>query len=168
MEAYTEGSKPMTISQRPEYIFAMRLVFSITLMFVLYCAFTPIPITWSFAEITPILHGPVASVACSIIAAAPFQWPADQAGHFSAFAVLAMQSAMAFPFTKTRVLALCLLALGIGIEIIQAIPVVGRTPELRDILVDIAGISFGFAAVYAIRVLVRMGPRRKVRKPVAR
>lgn len=143
----------MMFFEKPNYIFAMRVIFSITLLFVLYCAFAPVSITRSVAEISTILHVPVASTASNIVATTPFHWPVAQAGHIAAFAVLAVQSAMAFPLIKTRFLALGLLALGISIEIVQGISAFGRTPEMQDVFGDIAGISFGFAAVYLIRVL---------------
>lgn len=69
----------------------------------------------------------------------------DKANHFTAFACLAVLSKLAFPTILARYLALMLLALGISIEIVQAIPALHRSAEFGDILADIAGIAAGFA-----------------------
>ena len=77
----------------------------------------------------------------------------DKANHALAFAVLAVLCALAYPGVMARYLALLLLALGVLIEGLQAIPQLHRSAEFGDILADVAGIAAGFAAINLARLI---------------
>lgn len=75
----------------------------------------------------------------------------DKLEHFAAFAALALLSCIAWP-TVTRWLTVPLLMLyGIGIELAQATPEIGRTASLADLGADALGIAFGMIATGLLR-----------------
>lgn len=104
-----------------------RFLFAGILMVVLACAFTPIVALSSAGQIS------------------------DKLGHFGAFSVLVISGALAFPMLKLRYLALILLSLGIGIELIQTHPLINRTAEWGDVFSDAIGIVFGCGTIIIAR-----------------
>lgn len=79
---------------------------------------------------------------------APSIGGSDWVSHGLAFAVLAVLSAMALPKRPLFVLWMCLAVLGVGIEILQAAPLVGRGPSVAEA---------GWDALVAGVVLALMG-----------
>jgi VanZ family protein len=82
-----------------------------------------------------------AAIAVFILAVVPapraprlFEW--DKAEHFLAFYVLALFAAAAFPRRPLIVLALCLSVFGGVIELVQALPLVGRDSDVWDWVTD--------------------------------
>lgn len=64
----------------------------------------------------------------------------DKLAHFGAFAVLTLLALLAFPEARPLTLLIGLAGLGLGIELLQATPVIDRTPEGMDLLADIGAI----------------------------
>jgi hypothetical protein len=75
--------------------------------------------------------------------------PGDKAEHFVAFAGLMLLALPAFPGLSPAALALALGIEGGLIEIIQAMPVVGRDGDVSDWAADLAGILTVVAALIA-------------------
>lgn len=68
-------------------------------------------------------------------------WPPwDKAVHFGAFYVLSIAGAVILPRTALLRLAIGLVLFGGAIELIQALPVVGRDAEWGDWAADICGV----------------------------
>ncbi len=64
--------------------------------------------------------------------------PPDTFLHALAFAVLAGLSRLSFPRESFWRLLVALAALGLAIELVQAIPILGRQASSRDLIIDIA------------------------------
>ena len=62
--------------------------------------------------------------------------------HAGAFTVLALALMLAYPGCRPWVAGLWLLAYGTGIELVQSL-IVERSAELKDLIVDVLGISLG-------------------------
>ncbi len=77
--------------------------------------------------------------------AGPELLPWDKAQHFLAFYVLAVLGAAAFPRQAILIPALALVAFGGLIELVQALPFVGRDAEVGDWLADGVGVLFALA-----------------------
>lgn len=90
----------------------------------------------------------VLAAALAPLEMAPSIGGSDWISHGLAFAVLAVLSALALPGRPLVALWLGLAVLGVGIEILQATPVVGRGPSLAEAAWD---------ALVAGGVLVLMG-----------
>jgi hypothetical protein len=92
-----------------------------------------------------------------------FHW--DKAEHFTAFYVLALLAAVAFPRRPLLSLAIALSALGAGIEVVQALPFVNRDSDFWDWFADTLAISAAFLPVMLtgwraqIRTWTRVRPR---------
>jgi hypothetical protein len=71
----------------------------------------------------------------------------DKGLHFTAFYVLAVMGAVAYPTVKLRWIAAGLLALGFGIEALQKLPFIDRDASWADFIADGAGIVFGLAPI---------------------
>ena len=78
--------------------------------------------------------------------------PYDKAGHFTVFYTLTLLSLAAFPRGRVLVMVAVLAAIGGGIELIQALPVVGRDAEWGDFIADCLGIGYAVAPALAWRV----------------
>lgn len=85
--------------------------------------------------------------------------PWDKAGHFCVFYGLTLLSLAVFPKARVGWLMLVLAACGAVIELIQAIPVVGRDAEWGDLIADVVGIIFAVAPALAWRIRRRAQPR---------
>jgi hypothetical protein len=83
----------------------------------------------------------------------------DKLLHFGAFVVLTTIASFAYPKIRPLAMLLCLSALGLGIEFLQSLPIVKRSPEGLDFLADLAGISLTLVCVVTIRSLARMTRR---------
>ena len=77
--------------------------------------------------------------------AGPELLPWDKAQHFLAFYVLAVLGAAAFPRQALLAPALALAAFGGMIELVQALPFVGRDAEVGDWAADVVGVLFALA-----------------------
>jgi len=82
--------------------------------------------------------------------------PWDKAGHFLSFYVLTVLYAAALPRVPRGALAAALIAVGGSIEIVQGF--VGREPDWKDWIADMAGIG---------AVLIPMGLERLLRRDAA-
>ncbi len=82
--------------------------------------------------------------------------PWDKAGHFLSFYVLTLLYVLALPRVPRWALAAALIAVGGGIEIVQGF--VGREPDWKDWIADMAGIA---------AVLIPMGLDRFLRRNAA-
>jgi hypothetical protein len=78
-----------------------------------------------------------------------FAW--DKAEHFSAFYALTILALFAFPARSWIVIGLALAALGGMIELIQALPLVGRDCDIRDWAADLIAISAALLPLTAFR-----------------
>lgn len=108
----------LKIEAMPEKLLvALRLALAGALIFTLYAAFAPGPDT-------------------------PQLLPWDKAAHFAAFFTLAILAALSFPRTPLIAIGVALSGLGAVIEIIQALPAIGRDGDVVDWLVDTAAIVF--------------------------
>jgi len=70
--------------------------------------------------------------------------PWDKANHALAFLVLTFLTGRGWPDLSPARLVLIMLAAGVGIELIQGLPQVGRDADIRDVVADAAGIAIGF------------------------
>ena len=71
-----------------------------------------------------------------------FHW--DKAEHFTAFYVLAILAAAAFPRRPLLAIAVSLSLLGAGIEVIQALPFVARDSDAWDWVADTLAIAAAY------------------------
>ena len=106
----------LSITPKGPALWLARGMFALATAFVLYAAFAP------------------PSDAPSLV-------PWDKANHFIAFYVLTGLAAASFPRTGWILLAAGLLALGGAIELVQALPFVGRDGAVGDWVADGAGIA---------------------------
>jgi VanZ family protein len=67
-------------------------------------------------------------------------FPWDKAQHFAAFYVLTWLATAAFPRRSLITIALALFGFGALIEIVQAIPALGRDSDIKDWVADILGV----------------------------
>lgn len=75
--------------------------------------------------------------------------PWDKANHAMAFAVLTFLAGRGWPRLARVGLALIMLAAGIGVELVQGAPQVGRDADAWDVAADAVGIALGWAALRA-------------------
>ena len=66
----------------------------------------------------------------------------DKTGHFVSFVFLALLSRWSLP-VGMKAVAVGLLLLGVGIEILQGLTAVGRSADLADIAANVVGIAVG-------------------------
>lgn len=78
-------------------------------------------------------------------------FPWDKATHFSAFYILFLLAAAAFPAARLAVVAIFLSAVGAAIEIAQALPAVHRDGDFFDWVADTVGVCAGLAPVLLAR-----------------
>jgi VanZ family protein len=77
--------------------------------------------------------------------------------HIAAFAVLAFLLKTGWPGLSRLGIALGLLAYGIAIELLQAIPAIGRTTSVLDVVNDMIGVALGLSAAWAFARLCGPG-----------
>ena len=73
--------------------------------------------------------------------------PWDKAKHFIVFYGLTFLATMALPKSRWWKIAAVLLVFGVAIEILQALPIVGRDADVLDIVADALGIGFFFGPI---------------------
>lgn len=79
----------------------------------------------------------------------------DKAEHSLAYLVLTGMGLVLFP-RHPRLLAAYAMAVGGGVEVLQAVMGFGRQGDWRDILAN----AIGIAAAYSLAALARLRPRR--------
>lgn len=73
--------------------------------------------------------------------------PWDKAKHFIVFYGLTFLAAIALPRSRWWKIAVVLLGFGIGIEILQGLPIIGRDADIFDVVADGCGIGFFFGPI---------------------
>ena len=71
--------------------------------------------------------------------------PWDKANHAVAFIVLTALAGRGWPRLSRSVLILIMLAAGVGIELVQGLPQIGRDADVWDVVADAVGIAAGLA-----------------------
>jgi hypothetical protein len=79
-----------------------------------------------------------------------FFW--DKLAHFTAFYVVALLAIPAFPRAPLAVIAVALTGLGVLIEVLQALPMIHRDSDVKDVVADVAGIAFALLPALAWRL----------------
>ena len=69
-----------------------------------------------------------------------FPW-SDKVNHFTAFAVLTALARFAYPGRRGWTILAAMLGVGVGIELLQALPVIARDAEIGDVVADLSGAS---------------------------
>jgi hypothetical protein len=97
-----------------------------------------------------------------------FHW--DKAEHFTAFYILTVLAAAAFPRRPLLSIAIALSLLGASIEMIQALPFIARDSDVRDWLADSVAIAAAFLPLSLPRWRERdsqlvLRPRRTTMEP---
>lgn len=77
--------------------------------------------------------------------------PWDKANHAAAFVVLTVLAGCGWPGLSRIALVLTMLAAGIGIELVQGLPQIGRDADVRDVVADGVGIAAGLAGMAWLR-----------------
>ncbi|MCJ7420400.1 hypothetical protein [Sphingomicrobium astaxanthinifaciens] len=83
--------------------------------------------------------------------------PGDKLQHFLAFATLALLAALAYPRAGLVTLLVVLSGFGALIELVQAIPALGRHPDLADWAVDTLATAMMLGLIDVTRRLQRRG-----------
>lgn len=73
--------------------------------------------------------------------------PWDKANHCLAFLVLTVLTGRGWPRLSVGGLAAIMLAAGIGVELVQGLPAVGRDADVWDVIADMAGIAVGWSVL---------------------
>ncbi len=73
--------------------------------------------------------------------------PWDKAKHFIVFYGLTFLATVALPRSRWWKIAVVLLGFGIGIEILQGLPIIGRDADIFDVVADTCGIGFFFGPI---------------------
>ena len=81
--------------------------------------------------------------------------PWDKAKHFIVFYGLTFLAAVALPRSRWWKIAVVLLGFGVGIEILQGLPIVGRDADAFDVVADTLGIGFFFGPIVVAQWLNR-------------
>jgi VanZ family protein len=92
---------------------------------------------------------------------APKLFPWDKAEHFAAFYTLTVLASVAFPRRNLILIAVLLSAFGGVIELVQALPIVGRDCDVRDWIADMLAVIAALAPIVAAhwRTLIRNSAR---------
>lgn len=69
--------------------------------------------------------------------------PWDKANHAAAFVVLTVLTGRGWPDLPRIVLVLIMLAAGVGIELVQGLPQIGRDADVWDVVADGVGAAAG-------------------------
>lgn len=104
--------------------------------------------------------GPRLFRAAALVVAAAMMWLAftpstgvdsglgwDKANHCFGFLVLTVLTGCGWPGLSAARLAAIMLAAGIGIELVQGLPAVGRDADVWDVVADMAGFALGWAVL---------------------
>ena len=73
--------------------------------------------------------------------------PWDKAKHFIVFYGLTFLATVALPRSRPWKIGTVLLAFGVGIEILQGLPIVGRDADAFDVVADTLGVGFFFGPI---------------------
>lgn len=73
--------------------------------------------------------------------------PWDKANHCLGFLVLTVLTGLGWSRLSAARLAAIILAAGIGIELVQGLPAVGRHADVWDVVADMAGFALGWAVL---------------------
>ena len=73
--------------------------------------------------------------------------PWDKAKHFIVFYGLTFLATMALPKSRWWKIGVVLLGFGIAIELLQALPIIGRDCDVFDVVADTCGIGFFFGPI---------------------
>jgi len=73
--------------------------------------------------------------------------PWDKANHAAAFVVLTLLAGRGWPELSRIALVLIMLAAGVGIELVQGLPVIGRDADVWDVVADMVGVAAGVAGL---------------------
>ena len=82
---------------------------------------------------------------------APSLFPWDKAEHFAAFYTLTLLAIAAFPRRNLFIIAVLLSAFGGGIELVQALPMVGRDCDVWDWVADTIAVIAALAPIAAAK-----------------
>ncbi|NJC41279.1 VanZ family protein [Brevundimonas alba] len=77
--------------------------------------------------------------------------PWDKANHALAFIVLTALAGRGWPVLSRAALFLIMLVAGIGIELVQGLPQIGRDADVWDVVADAVGILVGLALLGWLR-----------------
>lgn len=77
--------------------------------------------------------------------------PWDKLHHAAAFVVLTVLCGRGWLRLPWPVLVLIMLAAGIGIELVQGLPAIGRDADVWDVVADAVGLVLGLAVLAALR-----------------
>jgi hypothetical protein len=77
--------------------------------------------------------------------------PWDKANHALAFLVLTVLTGRGWPGGSRLVLVLLMLGAGIGIELVQGLPQIGRDADVMDVVADGAGLLAGLGVLAWMR-----------------
>ncbi|MDQ8029231.1 MAG: hypothetical protein REJ23_10925 [Brevundimonas sp.] len=83
--------------------------------------------------------------------------PWDKANHAAAFVVWTILVGLSWPSAGLLRLAALMLGLGIGIELIQGLPAVGRDADVWDVVADMTGFTVGWAVLTLPDLRRRLG-----------
>ena len=100
----------------------------------------------------------LAAFVLAVMPAPPEVWISDKLQHAFAFIVLAALGWCAYPAVRKRWLLVGLMAFGALIEIVQAVPIVGRDSDPLDWVADSAAALTVFAIVALWTYLRRNHP----------
>jgi hypothetical protein len=81
--------------------------------------------------------------------------PNDKLMHITAFAVLALLAAIAYPRARLLIILVCLSAFGAMIELVQIIPALNRSAEWLDWAADTFAVAVVLGCVFLCRRLGR-------------
>ena len=85
----------------------------------------------------------------------------DKVEHYVAFYVLAVLATVSFPDARLLWIGAALSAFGASIEVLQALPVVNRDPDVHDWIADTLGVLSVLAPMTAQQIrfrLIERGP----------
>lgn len=77
--------------------------------------------------------------------------PWDKANHAVAFVVLTALTGRGWPVLSRTLLVLTMLAAGVGIELVQGLPSIGRDADVWDVVADGVGVAAGLVLLAWLR-----------------
>lgn len=77
--------------------------------------------------------------------------PWDKANHALAFLVLTGLTGRGWPELSRTALVLIMLAAGVGIELVQGVPWIGRDADVGDVVADAIGVAGGLTGLAWLR-----------------
>ena len=81
--------------------------------------------------------------------------PWDKAKHFVVFYGLTFLATIALPRSRLWKIGFVLLGFGVGIEILQGLPIIGRDADAFDVVADFCGIGFFCGPIVVVQWLNR-------------